>query len=156
MISSCLQLDGAERGVSRGTPTRSGRTAGGVRRNLVDDVYDIADTVKLSAVRLKDGEKRHPDIVVAYNDDPEAVLQGVKATTYTGMWLRRGDHGTPGQANVRNTLPTRVLARRPRHDRLAESPPDLERAVRPVGILDSDLVPPAPPSFRVPYRSMAK
>ncbi len=41
---------------------------------------------------------------MAYNDDPEATLQGVKGTTYTGMWVRRGDHGTPGRVNVRNTL----------------------------------------------------
>jgi arylsulfatase A-like enzyme len=71
---------------------------------FVADSYDIPGTVKLSRVWLNDPERRHPDIVVAYNDDPEAVVQGIKGTTYTGQWLRRGDHGTPGRVNIHNTL----------------------------------------------------
>jgi arylsulfatase A-like enzyme len=95
-------------------PNHDARTAAAIVRFLqgreefgaifVDDSYDIPGTLKLSRVWLNDAEHRHPDIVVAYNDDPEAMVQGIKGTTYTGQWLRRGDHGTPGRVNIHNTL----------------------------------------------------
>jgi arylsulfatase A-like enzyme len=96
-------------------PSKSGEMVGRIVRFLqsreefgviiVDDTYrDVPGTLKMSQVRLKSSEGRNPDIIVSYNYDESASVGKYRGTTYTGMWLRRGDHGNFSRSDINNTF----------------------------------------------------
>ncbi len=74
---------------------------------FVDDKYGAtAGTFPLSAVRLENTSGRNPDIVVSYNYDENAVIQGIRGTEYESMMTNRGMHGSFSPIDVNNTMIT--------------------------------------------------
>jgi arylsulfatase A-like enzyme len=72
---------------------------------FVDDNYDnISGTFKMSAVHLENTAGRNPDIIVSYNFDKDAEVQGLKGTEYESMQGNRGMHGSFSPVDVHNTL----------------------------------------------------
>ena len=74
---------------------------------FVDDNYGrIPGTFKMSVVHLENTAGRNPDIIVSYNFDKDAVVQGLKGTEYESMQGNRGMHGSFSPVDVHNTLIT--------------------------------------------------
>jgi predicted AlkP superfamily pyrophosphatase or phosphodiesterase len=72
---------------------------------FVDDKYGpISGTFPLSLVKLENTAGRNPDIIVSYNYDENAVVQGMKGIEYESFNLRRGMHGSFSPFDVHNTL----------------------------------------------------
>ena len=72
---------------------------------FIDDKYgDIPGTFKMSSVRLESAAGRNPDIIVSYNFDTGAVVQGLKGTEYESMQGNRGMHGSFSPVDVHNTM----------------------------------------------------
>lgn len=72
---------------------------------FVDDRYGkIPGTFPLSFVRLENTASRNPDIVVSYNYDENAVVQGFKGIEFESMFNLRGMHGSFSPVDVHNTL----------------------------------------------------
>ena len=72
---------------------------------FVDDNYDnISGTFKMSAVHLENTAGRNPDIIVSYNFDKDAEVQGLPGTEYESMQGNRGMHGSFSPVDVHNTL----------------------------------------------------
>ena len=72
---------------------------------FVDDRYtNIPGTLPMSRVRLENTAGRNPDIVVSFNSDPSAVVQGFPGTEYESAGNNRGMHGSFGVTDVHNTL----------------------------------------------------
>lgn len=72
---------------------------------FVDDKYGSLDgTMPMSTVHLENTAERNPDIIVSYNFNKNAVIQGVKGTEYESMQINRGMHGSFSPIDVHNTL----------------------------------------------------
>ncbi|MBF0505715.1 MAG: alkaline phosphatase family protein [Nitrospirae bacterium] len=74
---------------------------------FVDDKYgNIPGTMAMSTVRLENTAGRNPDIIVSYNFNENAVIQGVKGIEYESMSKMnyRGMHGSFSPIDVNNTL----------------------------------------------------
>jgi len=72
---------------------------------FVDDKYGSLDgTMPMSTVHLENTAGRNPDIIVSYNFNENAVIQGVKGTEYESMQGYRGMHGSFSPIDVHNTL----------------------------------------------------
>jgi hypothetical protein len=96
-------------------PAKNGKTVENIVRFLqsreefgaifVDDNYgNISGTFKMSAVHLENAAGRNPDIIVSYNFDKDAEVQGLKGTEYESMQGNRGMHGSFSPVDVHNTL----------------------------------------------------
>jgi arylsulfatase A-like enzyme len=71
---------------------------------FVDDSYGaVPGTVKMSMVNLENAG-RNPDIIVSYNYNENATVQGMKGTEYESMQGYRGMHGSFSPVDVHNTL----------------------------------------------------
>ncbi len=71
---------------------------------FVDDSYGaVPGTVKMSMVNLENAG-RNPDIIVSYNYNENAIVQGMKGTEYESMQGYRGMHGSFSPVDVHNTL----------------------------------------------------
>lgn len=71
---------------------------------FVDDRYgDVEGTFKMSTVNLENAG-RSPDIIVSYNYNENATVQGMKGTEYESMQGYRGMHGSFSPVDVHNTL----------------------------------------------------
>jgi arylsulfatase A-like enzyme len=74
---------------------------------FVDDKYGhIPGTMAMSMVHLENTAGRNPDIIVSYNFNENAVIQGVKGIEYESMQIYRGMHGSFSPIDVNNTLIT--------------------------------------------------
>ncbi len=74
---------------------------------FVDDKYGhIPGTMAMSMVHLENTAGRNPDIIVSYNFNENAVVQGVKGIEYESMQIYRGMHGSFSPVDVNNTLIT--------------------------------------------------
>ncbi len=77
---------------------------------FVDDKYGhIPGTLAMSMVHLENTAGRNPDIIVSYNFNENAVIQGVKGIEYESMHMPqayRGMHGSFSPVDVNNTLIT--------------------------------------------------
>jgi hypothetical protein len=72
---------------------------------FVDDRYGhIPGTFPLSLVKLENTAGRNPDIIVSYNYNENAVIQGMKGIEYESMFVLRGMHGSFSPIDVHNTL----------------------------------------------------
>ena len=72
---------------------------------FVDDHYgNIPGTLKMSQVNLENTAGRNPDIIVSYNFDENALVQGMQGTEYESMFGNRGMHGSFSPVDVHNTL----------------------------------------------------
>jgi hypothetical protein len=70
---------------------------------FVDARYGkIPGTLPLATVHL--ANERAPDIVVSYDFDADATVQGFKGTVYTSMSNERGMHGSFSPVDVHNLL----------------------------------------------------
>ena len=71
---------------------------------FVDDRYGPVDgTFKMSTVNLENAG-RSPDIIVSYNYNENATVQGMKGTEFESMQGYRGMHGSFSPVDVHNTL----------------------------------------------------
>ena len=71
---------------------------------FVDDNYGpVRGTFKMSSVNLEMAG-RNPDIIVSYNYNENATVQGMKGTEYESMQVYRGMHGSFSPVDVHNTL----------------------------------------------------
>jgi hypothetical protein len=71
---------------------------------FVDDNYgSVRGTFKMSTVNLEMAG-RSPDIIVSYNYNENATVQGMKGTEYESMQVYRGMHGSFSPVDVHNTL----------------------------------------------------
>ena len=71
---------------------------------FVDDNYGpVPGTFKMSTVNLE-LPGRSPDIIVSYNYNENATVQGMKGTEYESMQVYRGMHGSFSPVDVHNTL----------------------------------------------------
>jgi arylsulfatase A-like enzyme len=71
---------------------------------FVDDNYGaVRGTFKMSTVNLEMAG-RSPDIIVSYNYNENATVQGMKGTEYESMQVYRGMHGSFSPVDVHNTL----------------------------------------------------
>ena len=71
---------------------------------FVDDNYGpVPGTFKMSTVNLEIAG-RNPDIIVSYNYNENATVQGMKGTEYESMRIYRGMHGSFSPVDVHNTL----------------------------------------------------
>jgi arylsulfatase A-like enzyme len=71
---------------------------------FVDDNYGaVRGTFKMSTVNLEMAG-RNPDIIVSYNYNEKATVQGMKGTEYEGMQGNRGMHGSFSPVDVHNTM----------------------------------------------------
>ncbi|MGD0283480.1 MAG: alkaline phosphatase family protein [Dissulfurispiraceae bacterium] len=77
---------------------------------FVDDRYgSIPGAIAMSMVHLENTAGRNPDIIVSYNFNENAVIQGVKGIEYESMHVPqtyRGMHGSFSPIDVNNTLIT--------------------------------------------------
>jgi len=64
----------------------------------------IAGTLPLERVRLENAAGRNPDIIVSFNFDEDAVVQGFKGTEFESAFNLRGMHGSFSPIDVHNTL----------------------------------------------------
>jgi predicted AlkP superfamily pyrophosphatase or phosphodiesterase len=75
---------------------------------FVDSRYgDIPGTLPLSLVHQENKAGRNPDIIVGFDWDDSAVVNGLKGTEYCGILLNnpyRGMHGSFSPIDVHNTL----------------------------------------------------
>jgi arylsulfatase A-like enzyme len=72
---------------------------------FVDDRYgDIPGTFKMSMVNLEEKSERNPDVIVSFNYDENATVQGMKGIEYESMFCNRGMHGSFSPMDVHNTL----------------------------------------------------
>jgi arylsulfatase A-like enzyme len=75
---------------------------------FVDDRFQgIPGTLPLSAIHAANPAGRNPDIMVSYDYDENAAINGVRGTVYAGMLLGnnyRGMHGSFSPVDVHNTL----------------------------------------------------
>jgi len=72
---------------------------------FVDDKYGaIPGTMVMSTVHLENTAGRNPDIIVSYNFNDKAVIQGAHGTEYESMMGYRGMHGSFSPIDVNNTL----------------------------------------------------
>jgi len=75
---------------------------------FVDDRYGaIPGTMPLSAIHALSAAGRNPDIILSYDFDEDAVIEGTPGTEMSGVLLAtsyRGMHGSFGRRDVRNTL----------------------------------------------------
>ncbi len=69
-----------------------------------DSCGDIPGTFKTSMVNLEEKSGRNPDIIVSFNYDENATVQGMKGTEYESMQGYRGMHGSFSPVDVHNTL----------------------------------------------------
>ena len=71
---------------------------------FVDDRYGaVRGTFKMSTVNLE-MTGRNPDIIVSYNYNENAAVQGMKGTEYESMLGNRGMHGSFSPVDVHNTM----------------------------------------------------
>ncbi|MGA2939711.1 MAG: alkaline phosphatase family protein [Syntrophobacteraceae bacterium] len=71
---------------------------------FVDDNYGaVRGTFKMSTVNLEMAG-RNPDIIVSYNYNENAAVQGMKGTEYESMQGNRGMHGSFSPVDVHNTM----------------------------------------------------
>ncbi len=71
---------------------------------FVDDNYGaVPGTFKMSMVNLENAG-RNPDIIVSYNYNENATVQGMKGIEYESMQGYRGMHGSFSPVDVHNTL----------------------------------------------------
>jgi len=71
---------------------------------FVDDNYGaVQGTFKMSTVNLEMAG-RNPDIIVSYNYNENATVQGMKGTEYESMQVCRGMHGSFSPVDVHNTM----------------------------------------------------
>ena len=71
---------------------------------FVDDHYSIPGTLPMSRVRLENSAGRNPDIMVSFNSNASATVQGFPGTEYESAGNNRGMHGSFGVTDVHNTL----------------------------------------------------
>jgi arylsulfatase A-like enzyme len=75
---------------------------------FVDDRYGaIPGTLPLGAIRARNAAGKNPDIILAYDHDETAVIEGVRGTEMAGMLGGagyRGMHGSFSPLDVHNTL----------------------------------------------------
>lgn len=75
---------------------------------FVDSRYgNLPGTLPLNRVRVENTAERNPDIIVGYDYDENAVINGMKGTEYAGIVLNtsyRGMHGSFSPRDVHNTL----------------------------------------------------
>jgi len=71
---------------------------------FVADKYKVAGTLPMSSVHLENTAGHNPDIVVSFNFDPKAVVQGFAGTEYESAQGNRGMHGSFSPIDVHNTL----------------------------------------------------
>jgi hypothetical protein len=64
----------------------------------------IPGTLSLASIRLEDTAAREPDIVVSFDFDESASVQGVLGTELVSMFGNRGMHGSFSPFDVHNTL----------------------------------------------------
>jgi arylsulfatase A-like enzyme len=67
---------------------------------------ELPGTLPLSELHLENGEGRNPDLIVSYNHDENAVVQGMRGTIFqsAGTSNQRGMHGSFSSVDVHNTL----------------------------------------------------
>ncbi|MFC4453829.1 alkaline phosphatase family protein [Deinococcus sonorensis] len=72
---------------------------------FVDDRYGkLPGTFPMSQVRLENASGRNPDIMVSFNFNADAKVQGFPGTEYESAQNNRGMHGSFGPTDVHNTL----------------------------------------------------
>jgi arylsulfatase A-like enzyme len=75
---------------------------------FVDDRYhDISGTLPLGAIHAQDPGGKHPDIILSYDYDEDALIDGVRGRELAGVLLGngyRGMHGSFSPRDVHNTL----------------------------------------------------
>jgi arylsulfatase A-like enzyme len=75
---------------------------------FVDRRYQsIPGTLPLQMIRAQNAADRNPDIIVSYDYDENAIVNGVRGTEYAGVLLNssyRGMHGSFSPMDVHNTL----------------------------------------------------
>lgn len=71
---------------------------------FVADRYSVPGTLSMSLIRLENTAGRNPDIIVSFNFDENAVVQGFKGTEYESAQNNRGMHGSFSPIDVHNTL----------------------------------------------------
>ncbi|WP_205746955.1 alkaline phosphatase family protein [Deinococcus sp. KSM4-11] len=71
---------------------------------FVDDRYQIPGTLPMSKVHLENASGRNPDIVVSFNFNAAATVQGFPGTEYESAGNNRGMHGSFSPIDVHNTL----------------------------------------------------
>lgn len=72
---------------------------------FVDSRYGkLPGTLPLQLVHLENTEGRNPDVVVSFNFNDKAVVQGMPGTEYESAGNNRGMHGSFSPIDVHNTL----------------------------------------------------
>ena len=75
---------------------------------FIDDRYGaLAGTMPLSAVHARNAAGRNPDIILSYDHDEHAIIEGVRGTEMAGVLSGngyRGMHGSFSPLDVHNTL----------------------------------------------------
>jgi arylsulfatase A-like enzyme len=84
------------------------QTLGAMGSIFVDSRYgDVPGTMPMDLVKIENAAGRNPDIMVSYDYDENAVINGKKGTEYSGALLNnpyRGMHGSFSPFDVHNTL----------------------------------------------------
>jgi arylsulfatase A-like enzyme len=67
---------------------------------------ELPGTLPLSTIHLANANSRNPDLVVSFNFDADASINGVPGTEYSSSYsgINRGMHGTFGPRDVHNVL----------------------------------------------------
>lgn len=72
---------------------------------FVDSHYgNLPGTLPLSTIKVENTAGRNPDIVVSFNFDENAKVNGLPGTEYESMFNNRGMHGSFSPIDVHNTL----------------------------------------------------
>lgn len=75
---------------------------------FIDDRYGaVPGTLPLGAIHARNAAGKNPDIILAYDHDPDAVVEGTPGTEQAGMLngaSYRGMHGSFSPRDVHNTL----------------------------------------------------
>jgi hypothetical protein len=64
----------------------------------------VPGTIALDQIRVENQAGRNPDVVVSYDFDETALVQGVKGIEFESMQINRGMHGSFSPIDVHNTL----------------------------------------------------
>ena len=84
------------------------QTLGAMGSIFVDSRYgDVPGTMPMNLIKIENAAGRNPDIMVSYDFDENAVINGKKGTEYSGALLNnpyRGMHGSFSPFDVHNTL----------------------------------------------------